>query len=42
VKNIPVYSSAMRAAKAVKCLYDEGRRLDMLSKKKHAKDAPSS
>jgi acetyl coenzyme A synthetase (ADP forming)-like protein len=28
VKNIPVYPSAMRAARAVKCLYDEGRRLE--------------
>ncbi|UCE80981.1 MAG: CoA-binding protein [Methanobacteriota archaeon] len=27
VKNIPVYPSAMRAARAVKCLYEEGRRL---------------
>ncbi len=34
VKNIPVYPSAMRAAKAVKCLYDEGRRLEMLGRKK--------
>ena len=34
VKNIPVYSSAMRAAKAVRCLYDEGRRLEMLGKKR--------
>ena len=42
VKNIPVYSSAMRAAKAVKCLYDEGKRLDMLNKKKLAREAPSS
>ena len=42
VKNIPVYSSAMRAAKAVKCLYDEGKRLDILSKKKQAKDAPNN
>jgi len=42
VKNIPVYSSAMRAAKAVKCLYDEGKRLDILSKKKQARDAPNN
>ena len=42
VKNIPVYSSAMRAAKAVKCLYDEGKRLDFLSKKRQGKDGPSS
>jgi acyl-CoA synthetase (NDP forming) len=35
VKNIPVYSSAMRAAKAVKCLFDEGGRQDMVSGKKH-------
>lgn len=28
VKNIPVYPSAMRAARAVKCLYDEGKRLE--------------
>ena len=35
VKNIPVYSSAMRAAKAVKCLYDEAGRQDMVSGKKH-------
>ncbi len=42
VKNIPVYSSAMRAAKAVKCLYDEGKRLDFLSKKGQGKDGPSS
>jgi acetyl coenzyme A synthetase (ADP forming)-like protein len=42
VKNIPVYSSAMRAAKAVKCLYDEGKRLDILSNKKQARDAPNN
>ena len=42
VKNIPVYSSATRAAKAVKCLYDEGKRLDMLNKKKLAREPPSS
>jgi acetyl coenzyme A synthetase (ADP forming)-like protein len=35
VKNIPVYSSAMRAAKAVKCLYDEGRRLEAVAHDKH-------
>jgi len=34
VKNIPVYASAMRAAKAVKCLFDEGRRLEIIGKKK--------
>jgi acetyl coenzyme A synthetase (ADP forming)-like protein len=28
VKNIPVYPSAMRAAKGVRCLYDEGKRLE--------------
>jgi len=33
-KNIPVYPSAMRAAKAVRCLYDEGRRLEIVGKKK--------
>ena len=38
VKNIPVYSSASRAAKAVKCLYDEGRRLELVVRKKQAKD----
>jgi acetyl coenzyme A synthetase (ADP forming)-like protein len=32
-KNIPVYPSASRAAKAVRCLYDEGRRLELLGKK---------
>ncbi|MGD9963638.1 MAG: acetate--CoA ligase family protein [Thermoplasmata archaeon] len=37
VKNIPVYPSAMRAAKAVRCLYDEGRRLETVRKKKQAK-----
>jgi len=35
VKNIPVYSSAMRAAKAVRCLYDEGGRLESVSREKH-------
>jgi len=34
VKNIPVYASASRAARAVRCLYDEGKRLDIVSKKK--------
>ncbi len=34
VKNIPVYASASRAARAVRCLYDEGRRLEMVGKKK--------
>jgi acetyl coenzyme A synthetase (ADP forming)-like protein len=38
VKNIPVYPSAMRAAKAVRSLYDEGRRLEILTKKKQPKD----
>jgi len=38
VKNIPVYSSAMRAAKAVRCLYDEGRRLEALSHDKQHKE----
>ncbi len=38
VKNIPVYSSAMRAAKAVRCLFDEGRRLEAISKKKQARE----
>lgn len=38
VKNIPVYPSAMRAAKAVRALYDEGRRLDILTKKRQSKD----
>jgi acetyl coenzyme A synthetase (ADP forming)-like protein len=34
VKNIPVYSSATRAAKAVKSLYDEGHRQELTTKKK--------
>jgi acyl-CoA synthetase (NDP forming) len=34
VKNIPVYASASRAAKAVRCLYDEGRRLELVGKRK--------
>jgi acyl-CoA synthetase (NDP forming) len=38
VKNIPVYPSAMRAAKAVKSLYDEGKRLEILTKKRPPKD----
>ena len=33
VKNIPVYASASRAAKAVRCLFDEGRRLEALGKR---------
>lgn len=33
VKNIPVYPSPSRAAKAVRCLYDEGRRQEFTSKK---------
>jgi len=40
VKNIPVYASASRAARAVRCLYDEGKRLDIVSKKKQKE--PSS
>jgi len=36
-KNIPVYPSAMRAAKAVRCLYDESRRLETVGKKKSGK-----
>jgi len=38
VKNIPVYPSAMRAAKAVRSLYDEGKRLEILTKKRAPKD----
>ena len=38
VKNIPVYPSAMRAAKAVRSLYDEGRRLEILTKMRQPKD----
>jgi len=38
VKNIPVYSSASRAAKAVRCLFDEGRRLELVGKKKQPKE----
>ena len=38
VKNIPVYSSAMRAAKAVRCLYDEGRRLEAQGKDRQHRD----
>jgi acetyl coenzyme A synthetase (ADP forming)-like protein len=34
VKNIPVYSSAMRAAKAVRVLYDEGHRIELMSRGK--------
>jgi len=45
VKNIPVYSSAMRAAKAVRCLYDEGHRLELIHKwqprENHASKPPS-
>jgi acyl-CoA synthetase (NDP forming) len=33
-KNIPVYPSAMRAAKAVRCLYDEWRRLETVGRKR--------
>ena len=39
VKNIPVYPSAMRAAKAVRCLCDEGKRLEAIGKKKTTKPA---
>ncbi|MGQ9587878.1 MAG: acetate--CoA ligase family protein [Thermoplasmata archaeon] len=42
VKNIPVYSSAMRAAKAVKCLCDEGRRLEIVSKKRPPREDAGS
>jgi len=42
VKNIPVYPSAMRAANAVKCLYEEGRRLDLVGKGKQTKETPAS
>ncbi len=38
VKNIPVYPSAMRAAKAVRCLYDEGKRLEILNRKKQPRE----
>jgi acetyl coenzyme A synthetase (ADP forming)-like protein len=38
VKKIPVYSSAMRAAKAVRCLFDEGRRLEAISREKQHKE----
>jgi len=41
VKNIPVYPSAMRAAKAVRCLYDEGRRLEILNRKKQPRENSS-
>jgi acetyl coenzyme A synthetase (ADP forming)-like protein len=41
VKNIPVYPSAMRAAKAVKCLYDEGRRLEILNRKNQPRENSS-
>ena len=37
VKNIPVYPSAMRAAKAVRCLYDEGGRLEHLGRNRGQK-----
>jgi len=37
-RNIPVYPSAQRAARAAKALYDEGRRRDLMQKRaKHAK-----
>lgn len=38
VKNIPVYPSAMRAAKAVKCLYEEGKRLESAGRSKACKN----
>jgi acetyl coenzyme A synthetase (ADP forming)-like protein len=38
VKNIPVYPSAMRAAKAVRSLYDEGKRLEFQTKKRPPKN----
>ncbi len=38
VKNIPVYASAARAAKAVRCLYDEGRRIEILSGKRQPRE----
>lgn len=33
-KHVPVYPSAMRTAKAVRALYDEGHRLELLGRKK--------
>ncbi len=42
VKNIPVYASAMRAAKAVRCLYDEGRRLELLGRQGRARQPNGS
>ncbi|MBU0624361.1 MAG: CoA-binding protein [Candidatus Thermoplasmatota archaeon] len=42
VKNIPVYPSAMRAAKAVRSLYDEGKRLEIQSKKRQPKNNSGS
>ncbi len=41
VKNIPVYASASRAAKAVKCLTEEGRRVELISRKKQ-KETPAA
>jgi acetyl coenzyme A synthetase (ADP forming)-like protein len=38
LKNIPVYASAMRAAKAVRCLYDEGKRIEIINKNKQPKE----
>jgi len=38
VKNIPVYSSAMRAAKAVRSLYDEGKRLEAVGRERQHRD----
>jgi acyl-CoA synthetase (NDP forming) len=38
LKNIPVYASAMRAAKAVRCLYDEGKRIEIINKNKEPKE----
>lgn len=37
VKKIPVYPSAMRAAKAVRCLYDEGHRQETLGRRSKCK-----
>ncbi|UCE44808.1 MAG: CoA-binding protein [Methanobacteriota archaeon] len=37
VKNIPVYPSAMRAARAVKSLYEEGKRLEAMGRGRRCK-----
>ncbi len=42
VKNIPVYSSAMRAAKAVRCLCDEGKRLETTAKRRPPRETAGS